>query len=100
MINGLQSKIPGKDLIELMQKQINFHHDRAAIYENQLNVLAEAGIEMSNMTGDPKAQALAKGDEHKKSAGELSFMLKYIDPQETYILSQYDLIKIGVIGSR
>ncbi len=97
MITGLQCKIPGTDVIDLMVKQISFHKERALVYKNQMEVLAGAGIEMTNMTGDPKAQAIASEKDHTKNAKELEFMLKYIDPTETYILSHYDLAELGVL---
>jgi hypothetical protein len=101
MINGLQVKVPGSHLILFATERVKWHRDRASYYNNQVKVLADAGIGIENShvtSNDPKSGAMSKEKEHITAAEELEFMILYFDAGETYVLSQVDLQKLGKVS--
>ena len=87
MIEGIKATVPGKDVIKLINAQIDRLNEKAKTYQTQVDALTAAGIDMTNNSGDPKAAANAKVKDYLASATELSFISGYIVPTETYNLS-------------
>lgn len=100
MITGLQALVPGSDVIRFAGERAHYHRAKALAYHAQAKALADAGVELTNNSLDPKAGALNKEKEHLCAAEELEFLIRYLKTEETYLLSLGDLNKLGKVVSR
>lgn len=106
LIDGLKVTVTGKEVAELAEKQANFHAERAAFYEKQVEVYAgvqggSPGLQYTSSHQDPKAAAQQKQIEHSNKAEHLSFIAAHIKADAEYLLGSDALATLGVIkGNR
>ena|SRR5208282_3167737 len=99
-IEGLKISIPGTVVLSLVQARVTDRRHRADLYDQQIKTLGEADIDMGTASNDVKARAVENAKTCRKEADEFEFTAKYIDIKETFILGQYDLIRLGVVKDR
>lgn len=100
-IIGLSAKINGVTLERYLREAVKKHTDKAKVYSEQVKALKSttisSGIILDNISGNPVAAAEAKEKEHNDLAQELEFLADHTYGNEDYILSQFDLKKLGKI---
>jgi hypothetical protein len=121
MIQGMQFRFFGKEIIELMNQRVKFHKDKAAELEGDLKVAEEAmataqaagakagrpssgrpigriGMAMAaparsygESIEDPVSALMQAIVFHTAQAEKLTFYAQHIMPEEAYMLSERDL---------
>jgi hypothetical protein len=102
VIEGLKVTVDGVELVELCDKRAAHHRERAAVYNNQVQVMQENKIEAMHNTsaGDPTAQLRDKAKTHEAEAEEMTFIADHIEKDKCYLLGREDLVKLGITKSR
>ena len=99
MIEGLKVTVNGDELKELALKQAAFHKERIAFYTKQLdafNAIADQGRQ-NDSRQSPVDATKQKIKEHTVKADYIHFVSSHLVASEEYLLSESDLIQIGVI---
>jgi hypothetical protein len=96
-INGLSVSIKGTAVRQLCIDRAVERRHRAGLYEQQIKTLGEAGIELGTASNDVKARATEGAKSCIQDAEEMEFMAANIDPAETFILTRYDLQRLGIV---
>ena len=99
MSKGLVAHVPGAELIELCGKQAAFHRERSDAHRQAADALQDvvaAELQYGSMLS-PKRAAQDKTTEHANKARYLDFLAAHVNANETYELSQQDLVTIGVL---
>lgn len=101
MILGIKITIPGKELHSLLWERAEYHMKRMDAYAEQIKSMKDNKIEgMTYSGGDPIKVLKDKHDQHSNQERELKFIAKYLDTNETYMLDDNDLRKLGIISNR
>jgi len=101
MIEGLKVCIPTVELRELCIASAEFHHERAATYDAQINNLKAAQVEgMKYTNGNPIESLTERKDEHEAGEMEMRFIAKYLKDGEEYLLSRDEMLSLGVVGGQ
>ncbi len=101
MIEGLKVCIPTAELRELCIANAEFHRERTAKYEAQINNLKAAQVEgMKYTNGDPIESLTERKDEHEAGEIEMRFIAKYLKEGEEYLLDRDELLSLGMVGDK
>ena len=95
MIVGVQIRIPGTDLKNLLEKKVAYHKLKVEAYQKQLDALEATegqGVRMSSV--DPRGEARASIRRHSDSAAYYELLAKYLDLSETYVLGENEVNRL------
>jgi len=99
VINGLHFDITSQELAEHLQIRLLHHQERSAFYRQQAATLESGGAEAAKYTnGDPVRSLRTKEDEHIRKSQLFDFMVRHVVKNETYRLSESDLISIEFVS--
>jgi hypothetical protein len=96
-INGLNVSLSGIMVRQFCIDRAVERRLRAKLYEQQIKTLGEAGIDMGTASNDVKARAVENAKNCQQDADEMDFLASHIDPAETFILTKYDLQRLGIV---
>lgn len=96
-INGLMVTLSGLLVKQMCIERATERRHRANLYEQQKKTLSEADIDMGTSSNDVKYRAIENSKQCIKEAQEMEFYAAHLDVNEKYILSSFDLTKLGMI---
>jgi hypothetical protein len=96
-INGLSVTISGERVQKFCLERAAERRQRADIYEQQIKTLGDADIDMGTASNDIKSRAREGAKSCIQQAEEMEFLAQYIDLHEQFILTQYDLQRLGIV---
>jgi hypothetical protein len=102
MVNGLQVDVQSSELKKIIQSRIDYHTERAALYEAKANEIRKSleGVEENTIgkvsNGSPTQNLDDKAREHKDKLVHFKFMLEHVIVDDVYRLSQSDLQLLGI----
>jgi hypothetical protein len=94
MIEGLKVTITGLELQKLCAERSGHHSNKAQILREQLPTLDS--LQVPNTSNRPGDDARTKIKSHEFKAAEMCFIAAHIVPEETYVLDDNDLLKLGI----
>jgi len=101
MIEGLKIAVDSAELVTLCADRVKYHKQRAEVYVQQIESMKSNQVEGMNYTnGNPINSLEDRRSSHENEAAEMQFIANHIKPSETYILSQQDLVKLGITKSK
>lgn len=105
MIEGLKVTVNGVELIGLCKARATWHRVKAGRYREQAKSyadLVENDQAFSNKTsrGDLASQANESAGKHESQGQEMDFLAGHINPDESYLLENADLFKLGIVSDR
>lgn len=108
MIEGLKITLPGLEVQRLMRARAAHHEKRREDYRKTYETLSaamsgmnrEQAPKLSSMNNDPVEQAKQGIERHEAKQCEFTYLAKFVDLTETFLLDTADLHQLGVIESR
>lgn len=99
MIEGLKIEVESKELVELIDVRVEYHKGKAELYDSQLQLLKdEPGLENMDLSNDPRRSLRDKIRHHGDKVGFFSFLRDHVIPNETYRLTETDLLRLELLS--
>ena len=98
MIEGLHIDIGSRELGQHLELRAEHHAAKARAYEQQAASVRELGAGAGNLgqSNDPSSSLAQSAATHAARASFFLFIAGHIVPNETYRLSEADLIRIEI----
>jgi len=101
MIEGLHFDVEYKEMKEHLEQKAQHHFSRKQFYFSQAVKLVEGEVESMDYTGGDPVKALNdKGKQHYARMEFFQFMADHLIKDETYRLSEGDLLTLEFISRR
>jgi hypothetical protein len=101
MIEGLKVTVTGAVLRDIAIARVEHLTGRHEEYAKQVASMEAAKVEgMAYTNGDPVKALRDRMAQHRTEAEELSFIAKYLDLGESYLLDRTDLYRLGIVKDR
>lgn len=102
MIEGLHFDLEHEELRNHLEERAEYHAERADWYQARYDELKAGGVESDAAIsgGNPLSNIESNVEKHKKLVQLFGFMADHLVKTETYRLSENDLIRIEIIGSK
>jgi hypothetical protein len=97
-IEGLKMEVQSSELREHLLKRAEHHAERRDFYVRQAGALHEGGVEEQQATNDPVTSLRTSAKSHGEREAFFRFMAEHIIPNERYVLSEQDLIRIEIVS--
>lgn len=99
MIEGLRIEISSAEVQEHLGERADYHQGRRRFYERQVASLREGGLRADQaVSHDPVSALQESAKRHGEREAFLRFMAEHIVPDETYRLSEQDLMRIEIVS--
>jgi hypothetical protein len=98
MIDGLIIQVSSAEIEEHLRERASHHQERRMFYERQVASLKEGGLRAQRVSNDPVGSLQESAHRHGEREAFLRFMAEHIVPDETYRLSEQDLIRIEIVS--
>jgi hypothetical protein len=109
MIEGIQFDIPSRELSEHLRERVTHHRQRSVFFATQAKQLedgvpdakeASGKVNYSNATSNPLEALKSSAITHEQKADLFCLMIKYLVKDETYRLTENDLLKLEFTSQR
>jgi len=104
MIQGIQLEITGKELVEHLEARAGHHLDRMAFYRRKVGEVGDEAPEVEDEPAysghaNPVEALKGKVRQHRKQAALFQFMAEHIVVDETYRITEQDLMRLEWIDA-
>lgn len=100
MIEGIKIVVKSEELKKMFQDKVRVHQGKLDFYKKQLETMVAANETQDNNiqnSYDPGSNFKGKIAEHTNKLVYYKFMMEHIIPNEEYLLSETDLLKLEVV---
>ena len=98
MIEGIKIDVPTADLRAHLEERAEHHRSKSEAYLAQADATEKLMDGVQGQTNDPRAGLRSSARDHAQKAALFAFTAKYLVADETYRLSEQDLMRIEVIA--
>jgi hypothetical protein len=98
VIEGLRIEIGSAEIQEHLRERASYHRERRRFYERQVASLREGGLRAGRVSNDPVGSLQESANRHGEREAFLRFMAEHIVPNETYRLTEQDLIRLEIVS--
>lgn len=99
MVEGLKVRLSTEGLKRLLEERVEYHDTKEQWYSSQIENLKAGGLRpMVAATNDPVSSLETSKEQHKSKAVYFQFLADNLIPNEQYVLSNDDLLRLEIVN--